>query len=231
MSAHLSEEEQVEALKRWWQRNGRTTIIAVVVGVAAWWGLQQWNQQQQTQRENNSLLYTEVQQLAAASGISEQQQTELWNKASTLKTQAQGSQYGWYAALMLAKLAFEKQDYDTAASELQYVIDGSGDDGLNAIARLRLAKVEVTRGNTEQALVLLNAQDNGDMSAAYAELRGDIQRQQGDNDAARLAYQEALNGSAGDNQLLRLKLNRVTPADHVSQESADANSTDIENNQ
>ncbi|MCV6606024.1 MAG: tetratricopeptide repeat protein [Porticoccaceae bacterium] len=233
MSAHLSEEEQVEALKQWWRRNGRTTIIAVVVGVAAWFGLQQWNQQQQAQRENNSLLHMEVQQLAAASDLSEQQQIDLWNKSSTLKAQAEGSQYGWYAALMLAKLAFEKGDYDNAASELQYVIDGSEDAGLSAIATLRLARVEVTRGNTEQALALLNARDSGDMAASYAELRGDIHRQQGDQDAARIAYQEALNDSAsgaGDTQLLQLKLNRVTPAEQLAQHS-DAAEQPTENDQ
>ncbi|UTW45390.1 tetratricopeptide repeat protein [bacterium SCSIO 12696] len=222
MSAHLSEEEQVEALKRWWQRNGRTTIVAVVVGVAAWWGLQQWNQQQQGQRESNSLLYSQVQELAQASSLNDKQRSDLLSKSHALKSQAEGSQYGWYAALMLAKLAFDEADYDRAANELQYVLDGSDDTGLKTIAQLRLARVEVTRGNLDSALELLQLAENSDMAAAYAELRGDIYMQKGDTEAARVAYQEALNGKApnsGDSQLLTLKLNRVTPADAQSDDT------------
>ena len=217
MSAHLSEEEQVEALKRWWQRNGRTTIIAVVLGIAAWWGFQQWTEQQQLQRESNSILYLQVQMLAQANSLTDQQKTELWNKSNMLKEQAEGTQYGWYSALQLAKLAFENTDYVVAAAELQYVLDGDADQSLKDIAQLRLARVEANRNDTAKAFQLLNVANVGGLAAAYAELRGDLYMQQGDTEAARIAYQEAINSATEVDrnavELLQLKLNRVTPTD------------------
>lgn len=219
MSAHLSEEEQIEALKRWWQRNGRTTLIAVIVGIGAWWGLQQWQQQQQIQKEQNSLYYSEIQLLAEAESLTEQQGADLWTKASSLKTQAEGTQYSWYSALILARLAVEKGDYDSAARELQYVLDGSDNQELASIAQLRLARVETDRGNNDKALQLLLRPVSGQLATAYAELRGDIYMQQGDTGAARAAYQEALN-SGDRGQLLTLKLNRAIAASGVADAAA-----------
>ena len=44
MSAHLSEEEQIEAFKRWWQRYGTTTVASVALASAMYLG---WNLYQQ----------------------------------------------------------------------------------------------------------------------------------------------------------------------------------------
>lgn len=223
MSAHLSEQEQVEALQRWWQNNGRTTIVAVVLAVAVWWGFGQWQQQQQIQQENNSVLYQDVQELARADALDDSQREELAARAGTLKQRAAGTQYDWYSALILARLAFEKADYDSAAAELQHVLDGGADQGLKAIARLRLARVESARGDLARALELLQSPDAGDLAAVYAELSGDLHLQQGDTEAARIAYQQAINSATavdGDAmELLNLKLNRVTPAGLAGSES------------
>ena len=188
----------------------------MVLGIASWWGLDQWNQQQKEQSEQNSILYLQVQELAQASSLTEEQRTALRDKSESLKKQAEGTQYGWYSALMLAKLAFEQNDHATAASELQYVLDGSGDQALKNIAQLRLARVEAARGDIVRALELLQSANAGDLSATYAELRGDLHMQQGDTEAARIAYQEAINNASDADRtatdLLALKLNRATPA-------------------
>ena len=34
MEEYRTEEEQVEALRRWWNENGRSTIVAIIVALA-----------------------------------------------------------------------------------------------------------------------------------------------------------------------------------------------------
>ena len=227
MSAHLSEEEQVEALKRWWKHNGRKTMVAVVLGIGAWWGIGQWSDHQQAVKESSSVLYNQMQTLAEANALNDQQRAELLDKAGELKRQAADSQYGWYAAMMLARLAFEGGDFEGAAGELHYVLDSGASQGLKDIARLRLARVEAARGELAKALELLSVADVGDMAATYAELRGDLYQQQGDTEAARAAYQEAISRATEADRnardLLDLKLNRVTPAE-APDEQAEAES-------
>ena len=35
MADHITEEEQIEALKRWWDENGKQTILAIVLTLVA----------------------------------------------------------------------------------------------------------------------------------------------------------------------------------------------------
>ena len=42
MADHLSEEEQIEAFKRWWAENGLQMIAAVVLIVGGYFGWQFW---------------------------------------------------------------------------------------------------------------------------------------------------------------------------------------------
>ena len=49
MADHLSEEEQIEAFKRWWAENGLQTLLSIVLVVGGYFGWQGWQQHQQDQ--------------------------------------------------------------------------------------------------------------------------------------------------------------------------------------
>ena len=49
MEPYNTEEEQVEALRRWWDENGRSTIAAIVIALAAGFGWQAWQKHDQGQ--------------------------------------------------------------------------------------------------------------------------------------------------------------------------------------
>lgn len=219
MSAHLSEEEQIETLKRWWQDNGKGVVLAVIIGVGGYLGWTQFQAHQERQAAEASLVYLKLLDKVAESSAAErsdEQRADITYLAVTLKDDYSGSQYAYYGALMLAKIAVEQSDFDTAAKELQLVLDANADEGLKRIARLRLARVEVARNELDKALALLSDGDAGDLASAYAEVRGDIYQLQGDDAAAQSAYQEAISraGSADERsrQLLELKLSRVSVA-------------------
>jgi len=48
---HLTEEEQIEALKAWWAENGVKTLVSIVLIVGGYFSYQSWDQNKQLQAE------------------------------------------------------------------------------------------------------------------------------------------------------------------------------------
>lgn len=227
MAEHLSDEEQLENLKRWWKENGLQTIAAVVIVGLGYFGWGFWKDYQQQQAEAGSALYQQmITAVMAAPGESpsDQQRAVAVSYAVTLKTDHSGSQYAHFASLLMARLAVEQDDLDTAAAELQTVVDAA-DEGLSLVARLRLAKVEAARGQLDQAIAILEGVDAKTLASAYAEARGDLQLTKGERKLAYQAYQEALD-KLGDNEirsrpLLEIKINQVKPQANLAVENSE----------
>ena len=215
MAEHLNDEEQLEALKRWWKQNGMPIVGAVVLVAGGWFGWHFWQDRQQADAAEAALLYGNMlEQLAAYENGDADKASLASGHAESLKALHGDSQYGRYAALVLAKLAVDDGDLDGAAGELQWVMDGADDEGMKALAALRLARVEVARGNDGAALTLLAGDAPASMIALRAALEGDIHTRLGDSGAARAAYQRALDNlgraDAAARPLLELKLGQVT---------------------
>lgn len=190
MEAYRSEEEQVEALRRWWDENGRSTVVAVVLALAAGFGYQGWQEYRGGQRAQASDMYQAMIRSLGVSGSSDAATpAEL---AEQLKTAFPDSTYGQFAALHLAAFAVEDGNLDEAQAQLRWVL-GKADRGSDTaqVAQLRLARVLASAGETEQALAILEDND-GAYRASYALARGDILLGLGREEQARLAYSQAL---------------------------------------
>jgi len=218
VAEHLSDEEQLENLKQWWKEHGLFTILAVLVSIGGYFGWGYWQEQRQQQVETASMLYQQMMEVSIVDPGQKANDTQhkLVNElAVQLKTEFSDSQYARYGALLVARLAVEKNDLDVAAEQLKWALDDA-DEGLGLIITLRLAKVEASRGNLDLAVSMLNGVDAKTMSSAYAEARGDFYLMKGDKSAAYEAYQQATKlASEQDNRLgpiLQLKLNQVAPA-------------------
>lgn len=227
MAVHLNDEEQFEALKRWWQRSGLPIAGVLAVTAAGWFGWQWWQDRQQESAEQGAMLYGNMlQQLAAFESGDAEMASAVSAQAQSLKALHGASQYGGYSALVLAKLAVLDEDFDGAASELKWVVDNANDAALKRLAALRLARVETVRGNDQTALALVQGAVPAPFVALYAELEGDIYFRQGDREAARVAYQRALDslapGDASARPMLELKLSQVgvTDTEHANGEDA-----------
>ncbi|MGK0500786.1 MAG: putative negative regulator of RcsB-dependent stress response [Oceanicoccus sp.] len=192
MAENYTDDEQVEALKRWWNENGKSTLLSIALAVAAVFGWQGWQEKQETDMHGASAVYQNL--LAAAAGnnggASEQQVATANHLAETLKKDYPSSTYADFAALYKARFAVEADDLVTAEQELRWVIDGGTTDELMIQTRLRLARVLHAQGEHDQALQVLTG-DTLAYASAYEELRGDIYLAQGDKAAAELAYQKA----------------------------------------
>ncbi len=222
MADHITEEEQIEALKRWWEENGKQTILAIAMVVGGYFGWQAWTDHNAEQASAASLVYQEV--LDTLSGLNpgetldEDKQTALTQLTDKLKAEYSDTQYAVYAALTKAKFAVEGNDLDVAVSELQWALDNAN-NVTSYVVRLRLARVEAARGNLDKALELVQGVDAGEMSSAFEEAKGDFYLEQGNSAAAYTAYQSALASEAtGDSSvraLLELKIGLVQPAELI----------------
>ena len=187
MDVYRTEEEQVEAIKKWWKENGKSIIAGVVIGITAIFGWRAYNTHTAAQAEAASTLY---EQMLAASRSNDSENIRVY--ADRIVADYESTTYATFAKLMLAKLAAESGDLTTAEAELRWVLNNNEQDELDHIARLRLASVLIASDKLDKATNLLNISNKGTFAARYNELQGDIYVKQGKIDEARQAYEKAL---------------------------------------
>lgn len=192
MDQYRTEEEQVEALRRWWDENGRSTIAAIVVAVAVGFGWQAYKSNDQQKQENASDLYQSMLQGIAQTGATAEQEEAVVDIAEQLKDDYSGSTYAQFAALHLASRAVGDNDLAEAEAQLRWVLGKAAKGSDTAeVAQLRLARVLAAAGDADQALAILAQAGEGPYQASYAVARGDILLMQGREEEAREAYANA----------------------------------------
>lgn len=217
VETYQTEEEQVEALKKWWQENSRSTVLAIAVALGAGFGWQEWQGYRVDQAEAASTAYEEMLQavsVGTADGASQEQQATARHLATVLKTDFSASTYAQFAALHLARLNVSADLLADAEEELRWVLAQSPAPEIQLVTQLRLARVVAARGDTATALKLVTVDDAGAFAASYAEAEGDFLLAADDPAAARIAYERAQilqAGAAAASGPLQLKLDSLTP--------------------
>jgi predicted negative regulator of RcsB-dependent stress response len=178
-----SEDEQAERLKEWWKKNGTSIVFGVVIGVGAIVGVNYWRDYTRTQSETASALYSRL--VAGDAANSGDLSSELMQDYSS-------TPYAGLAALFSAKAKYEAGEAEEAAGFLRWALENSSQAGIQHPARLRLARVLLEQGETDQAAKLGEIEDYGGFASEYLELQGDVAMARGDAAAARSAYEEAL---------------------------------------
>lgn len=199
-----TEQEQIEAIKKWWSVYGNYVIGAVLVALVAFFSWTFYNNAVQSKFEAASALYDDL-----MSAVDSEDSDTVAARIDNLKSDYADTVYGVYAALQAAKQAADAGDLVTAASELEWALDNA-DASLEPVVRLRLARVHYAVENYAAALAQLDAIDQQGFEVPSLELRGDILLAQGDADAARAAYESAFEqaGQQGINSpYLEMKLN------------------------
>lgn len=230
MSVHLTEEEQLENLKRWWRNYGKLIITAVVVVVVGYVGITEWKKHQQKNAEQASVVYEQLLQAVSTQPgqtLDAEKRSRVNELANRLKSSNGSSLYAHNAAFFLARLAVEENNLEQAAGELKWVLDNKPAAATEQIARLRLARVLIASNQLDEAEKLL-ANPADAFKSEYAEVQGDILSARGDINAARAAYEQALADNDVQQQersmLLQLKLDdlKLAPAGAASTSAENA---------
>ncbi len=212
MTTHYDEEAQVEQLRQWLRDNWFPLAFGLALGLAAIFGWQAWGQRQDGHAAAASHVFADLGR--AADGGMYPESTAM---ADRLVKDFSDTPYAAAGALKMAELDVHQDNkLDDAAARLQWVVQfeehptfaarvGSAlhlrnkayDPGLLPLARLRLAQVLWQQDKADQALQQLSG-DAGSYASLFDELRGDIKLSQGDRNAARDAYQQALKALDAD---------------------------------
>jgi predicted negative regulator of RcsB-dependent stress response len=218
MSEELrTEEEQVEAIKKWWNENGKSLIVTVVVVLGGYFG---WNGYQENQRAQGEAASSIYQQLVnkATKPLAEQTEadkTELETVAAQLKAEFPTSLYAQFAGLYLAKFAIEADNFDAAAVELQSLVDAGDQSPVTYLAQVRLARVFIQQEKLDEALALVAIVPEASFAAQYEETKGDVLFAKGDFAGALAAYQAARTSATAlgiNTQVLQRKIEDLAGA-------------------
>jgi predicted negative regulator of RcsB-dependent stress response len=201
---YLTEKEQWERIKAFVREEGPWVLAAVAVVALAFNGWLWWQNRGERRAQDASARYEQV-LLTFDRG----QRDRGLALIEELRRDYAGSPYVDQADLAAARVFVEEGDLDKAAERLRVVAQGSRDSGLATIARLRLARVQISQGKAQEALATLGPSDDGAFAAGFHEVRGDAYLAKGDKPAALreyLAAQVVAGPGAGANELLVLKI-------------------------
>jgi predicted negative regulator of RcsB-dependent stress response len=183
----LEEQDQIDDLKAWWTRYGGTVTVALILGLLVVAGIQGWRWYTGHRAAQASVLYSALSEAARAKDSAKAKDaiTELTDRYAS-------TGYAPRAELLYAKMLYDAGDRDGAKAQLAWVVAHASEDELQAIARYRLAQIQIDEKQYDAALASLDAKHPPSFDGLYADLRGDALVAAGRPADARTAYENAL---------------------------------------
>ncbi|WP_119343393.1 YfgM family protein [Facilibium subflavum] len=188
MSEYLDQRETDKA-KQIWKKYGRWLIGAiciVLIVIAAW---QYWQNRQLQNNAQAAVLYQKIVILnenttGATPAIIEQ--------SKNLISLYPASIYADFARLQMAKQYIWENQLDKAKTTLQAVAKHSQNKNLQAIAKLRIARIDIAQNQLNQAIERLKSLTTPGYALSTNMILGDAYFKQKDYQAAKNAWQSAL---------------------------------------
>jgi len=197
--------EQGEIVKKWLSENGSAIVMGLVIAFGGLFGFKQWQGWEESSRQQASVEYEVMGELLSAGQLD-----AAMANFQNLKDDYEKSPYTSMAALQFARARIEVNQPDLAIGLYEYVMEHGYPIAMTVVARQRLARVLLDQNRPDEALSILNNVDDiTGFESRYAEVRGDIYSQLGNQAEAEAAYLEALEtleAGAGDREKLVIKL-------------------------
>lgn len=207
MEVYTTEEQQIEAIKKWWHDNKWSVIGGVAIGVGALWGGRSWLDNQDNYIEGASATYQMM-----LEQVSQGNNEDAAVQGAQLLGQFSDTAYSSLAALAMAKIKLESGDAAAANAHLRWALDNTKEDAVRHEARLRLAKIMLSEEKYNDALSFFDGIDAGVYESTYEQMKGDIYLAKGQLESARTAYTRALTSASPEQRgrgLLQMKLDNL----------------------
>jgi len=207
MSVYMTEDEQLEEIKKWWKRNGNlvTILLSLVFLCIAGYRYYYWHQEKVTQQA--SIAYENMMVALSNHNIK-----SVRAYANELIKGYGKTVYSDIAHMTLAKVYIEKNNSNQAKSELKIVADNSHMPPLKQIAKIRMARILAADKEYTNALSELSSIEDPTYMPVINELKGDIYGATGQYqnaiNAYKLAITEVKNNGMG-NLFLEMKTNEL----------------------
>ena len=182
----LDEQEQLATLKHFWDKYGRivTAVLTVVaLSYAGWTG---WNVWQTGLEQKSAVRFDEMSRAVASGDIAKTDRV-----FADMKEQFGATSYAAQAALLDARMNYEKGNVDTTKAALQWLVDSSAEAAYRDVARLRLGGVLIEAKQYEQAIKVLSSDISKPFTALAADRVGDAYSLQNKTEEAKAQYLKA----------------------------------------
>ena len=186
MSICMTEEEQLEAIKKGWQRHHRLIIMVLSIVFFLTAGYRYWNWHVEKLNQQASEAYERL-MLA----VSQQDNKAVRSYAKQLSTTYRQTVYSDVAHLTMAHYFVMHAQEAKARKELVYVVSQSKMPALQDIASIRLARILLSEKAYDQALAQLDRLNDATYLSSVNELKGDVFAATGRTSEAKALYQEA----------------------------------------
>ena len=194
MDEFESEDQQIEAIKKWWKENGASLILGLGIGVAALLGWREYLSYQTGHSAEASDLYQAVQ----AQVVNNRLDDAHIQKADLIRSDYSDTPYAALVSMAQAKFEYEQGDLESALMHLRWASDNSAEPDVQHVANLRLARILIAQSNYDDAEAVLSAAYPAGFTSGYEELKGDLYAARGETAQARVAYDKAINAAEGN---------------------------------
>ncbi|QIO06877.1 YfgM family protein [Acinetobacter shaoyimingii] len=212
MSA-LTDEEQLDSLKSFSKKYGSAMVSGVLVALIAFFGWNYWQKKQSTESQVATAKLQVFLEEARASSTDPKLESVVASSAEKLVKDNPDTIQALHAQFVMAKLAFDKQDYAKAERELKKVENTKiKDEGLQQIVKIRVADAQLAQKKFDEAIKTLSGVTSPAFKTTVEEMRGDIYVAKNDTENAKKAYLNAWNNlieSKQERQILQIKLESV----------------------
>ncbi len=199
MSDYLTDEEQLDKLRKWWEDNGLAMVGAVVVAVAGVIGWNWYGTERSETIAATSDLYVDYLEAEGA----ERETIE-----ATLAAEYPDSVYRVFVLLRNAKAEADAENPEAALGILNEALPLVDEETLADVIRIRIARLQQELDQSEAALGTLGGVRSLGLRSQVQELKGDIHMARGERALAHEAYSAALAEAEDEagRPLLRLKV-------------------------
>lgn len=208
MNVYMTEEEQVEQLKKYWKKYGNHIMTVILVIVLLFSGNNWYKDRQAAALSKASNAFHDLMISASKNDL-----VSVEAKANYIKTTYPSSIYATSSSLVLAKQAVALKKYDSAITQLKWVIDKGISKSFKQVAELRLARIYLYQKKYETSLTVLSKIEEPLFLSIIHEIKGDVYLAQGQRNEASKQYNLSLlrlpNPELASKELM-MKINRVS---------------------